>query len=258
MVEPVARIRLYKPSEEDDKLVRFVLGKAYMGLLAEANQRAYFHPLMIASWVAMSCIFIQVMHWWPDYDAFGWLSFLKPLPAFASMAVPFMFFIDWRNRPAFEKLTQNTLRKPDIFDIASYYSRSPASGLWILEYGQSFVGLIAVDASPDSTSEITISADTTCEFTSGTSAVATIRHFHVEEKYRKSGVQDDLLEHALRRTFESAEQVQKVRIVYCPLATYIGECLRKYGFRTVEHTSVSGVSFEECALDRSAWEKKSI
>ena len=48
------------------------------------------------------------------------------------------------------------LRRPDLADIGKYYSlRSPASGFFILEYGDKFVGFIAVDASIDSTSEET-------------------------------------------------------------------------------------------------------
>jgi len=260
MAEPVARIRPYKPSEEDDKLVRFVLGKAHMGLLGEANSSAYFHPFTVAAWVAASCIFIQIMQWWPDYEQFGWLSYLKPLPAFASMAVPIMFLIDWNNRPAFEKLTQETLRKPDIFDLAAYYSRSPSSGLWILEHGQTFVGLIAVDASTDSTTDADLTKDVPLDLKKkGTSDVATIRHFYVEEQFRKTDIQDDLLQHALRRTFEGDEKVKKVRIAYCTLARYLDKTLRKHGFRKVKQWSVRGmttVQFTESELERKAWQQK--
>lgn len=36
------------------------------------------------------------MGWWPNASgAHGFWSFLGPLPAFGSMAVPIMFFIDW-------------------------------------------------------------------------------------------------------------------------------------------------------------------
>ncbi|TFK57240.1 hypothetical protein OE88DRAFT_1650879 [Heliocybe sulcata] len=260
MVEPAARIRAYKPSDEDDKLVRFVLGKAYMGLLGEANSSAYTHPFTVAAWVALSCFFIQVMEWWPDYERWGWLSFVKLLPAFACVAVPIMFLIDWNNRPAFEKLTQETMRKPDIYDLAAYYARSPSSGLWLLELGNTFVGLIAVDASLDSTTDLDLAKDAKPDYEKkGTSTVAIIRHFHVEEQFRKIDIQDDLLEHALRKTFEGDEKVEKVRIVYCALAKYVDRALNKQGFRKVKESSVSGmttVRFLESELERSTWQKR--
>lgn len=54
----------------------------------------YFSPITIAVWVALTCIFIEYFKWWPD-KSFGWMSYLRPLPAFAAMAVPLMFAADW-------------------------------------------------------------------------------------------------------------------------------------------------------------------
>lgn len=111
MVEPVARIRAFEAS--DDKQVRFVIGKANLESLAIANRRgvsaislnhqflsfdccnlASVHPLTISLWVALSCIFVQFMQWWPDSE-YGFWGYLSPLPAFGSMAIPIMFLIDW-------------------------------------------------------------------------------------------------------------------------------------------------------------------
>lgn len=111
MVEPTARIRLYEP--RDDKLVRFAIGKANLSCLAVANSTgmflvdilfypllkfanvAYTNPLVLSVWIGLSCIFVQFMGWWPRPEVHGLLSYLSPLPAFGSMAVPVMFMIDW-------------------------------------------------------------------------------------------------------------------------------------------------------------------
>ena len=111
MVEPTARIRPFETT--DERQVQFMIGKANFGALAVANRRgqsefllheqfsskitlclAYVHPLTISSWIALSCLFIQRMRWWPNPEH-GYLGYLSPIPAFASVAVPIMFLIDW-------------------------------------------------------------------------------------------------------------------------------------------------------------------
>jgi hypothetical protein len=115
MPEPLpARIRAYAPS--DEKEVRFMVGQAQMESLAYANHRctglfffrvvqpdhdppspllpAYFHPVTLAIWIAISSVFAQYMDWWPN-STHGILSWLQVLPAFFAPAVPVMFFIDW-------------------------------------------------------------------------------------------------------------------------------------------------------------------
>ena len=73
-----ARIRPYQP--RDEKQVRFMVGQAQMEPLAFANNRgqceqtsfaaptdaknrpaAYFHPVTLAIWIAVSSIFAQFM-----------------------------------------------------------------------------------------------------------------------------------------------------------------------------------------------------
>ncbi|EED77984.1 predicted protein [Postia placenta Mad-698-R] len=246
MVEPVARIRLYQP--EDKKLVQFIIGKDDMEALAVANKRAYFHPLTLAIWIGLSCIFAQVVGWLPKPEH-GYLGYLSPLPAFASMAVPIMFLCDWLNRPTFEDRAQDDLRRPDLVDIPSYYSRSPSSGLWILELGDKFVGLIALDASSDSTSTETISTsappvktrDGKVKYTEGTSSTATIRHFYVEELYRPAGIQHDLLTHAVRMAFSRDPKVQTIRASDTPLKPYVSEALRQARFQLEAKTEKVGM-----------------
>ncbi|KAF9822227.1 hypothetical protein IEO21_00221 [Rhodonia placenta] len=150
-----------------------------------------------------------------------------------------MFLCDWLNRPTFEDRAQDDLRRPDLVDIPSYYSRSPSSGLWILELGDKFVGLIALDASSDSTSTETISTsappvktrDGKVKYTKGTSSTATIRHFYVEELYRPAGIQHDLLTHAVRMAFSRDPKVQTIRASDTPLKPYVSEALRQARFQ---------------------------
>jgi len=259
MVEPSAHIRPFQVS--DDKQVRFVIGKGNMASLAVANRQVYAHPLTISLWMASSCIMIQLMQWWPNFQDYGYLSYCRPLPAFASTAVPIMFLVDWLNRPFFERMTQDTLHRMDLVNMQSYYMRSPFSGLWILEYGEVFVGLIALDASSDSESNDLVSSldsGKKVEYKKGTSRIATIRHFYVEEQFRGIGMQKDLLDHALRHTFSSISPVRTIKAADSPLVPYVKECLRSAGFQLQKHTDKVGLfawKLGQRILERDDWEK---
>ncbi|KAF8640947.1 hypothetical protein AX17_000594 [Amanita inopinata Kibby_2008] len=158
------------------------------------------------------------------------------------MAVPLMCFIDWFNRPDFEKRARDILRREDMIDIANYYSKSTASGLWILEYDRRFVGLIALDASSDNEPQ---------------AIEASVRHFYVEEPYRCSGIQDDLLAHSIHHTFKAGTNVQKIIVEDNPLLSYTGKALRSAGF--VQGRSGTGKlglfkwQLDEVVLDRVRW-----
>ncbi|TFY78298.1 hypothetical protein EWM64_g5714, partial [Hericium alpestre] len=156
-MSPTPRIRAYQPA--DEKPVRFMVGQSQMELLAFANNNMYFHPLTLAIWIAVSSVFAQVMHWWPEsgHSVFG---YLRVLPAFFAPAVPIMFWIDWKNRGDIEARTEQVLRRPDLHDLAAYYARSPASGFYVLEFGaQRLIGLAAIDASPNAGSDAIITKD---------------------------------------------------------------------------------------------------
>jgi hypothetical protein len=123
MPEPMGRIRSFQPS--DDKEVRFIIGQANMEPLAVANQRgqfvipvlydtkielsfflfqsAYIHPLTVCAWFILSCLFIEYMHWWPNVQEHGWIAYLRPLPAFASVAVPILALVDWSVLSSYER-----------------------------------------------------------------------------------------------------------------------------------------------------------
>lgn len=209
------------------------------------------------------------MNWWPksEYGAFG---FLSPLPAFGATSVPIMFIIDWYvklqidmpgrntsltirrlNRPFFENFTQDILRQADMKNIKTYYTSVSASGFWMLEYNDTFVGLIAVDASPASSPSKPTKK-------TGCSDTATIRHFFVEDQFRGSGIQSDLLVHAVRHAFTADPAIQFIKAADSPLVPYVRSCLRTGGFQLQKHTQKVGVygwKLGERMLDRSHWDK---
>jgi len=244
MPEPLgARIRPYET--KDSRVVRFMIGKANFGVLAVANNRAYTHPIILAIWVALSSVFVQYMKWWPKSHA-GLSDYLKVVPAFAAMAVPVMFLIDWINRPYFEEQAQEVLRASDLRDILAHYSRDPGSGFWLLEYGDQIIGLIAVDASnkPDKASASKSKGKT-----------ATIRHFNVDEAYRAANIQEDLLEHAVKHAF-SDPKVERIEAFDSPLVPYLRACLRNSAFQLDHNTKKVGLfrwSLGVRYLNRNEW-----
>ncbi|KAF8898688.1 hypothetical protein BD779DRAFT_1485120 [Infundibulicybe gibba] len=257
MVEPVAKIRSYVPP--DNRSARFSIGKSNMESLAAANNYAYTHPLTIAIWLALSGIFIEYMGWWPDGTR-SFLGYLSPLPALASVAVPILALADWINRPYFEKQVQDILRKPDIVDISTYYSRSPASGFWILNLNDIYVGHIALDASQDSMSTEVFSKDSSFpKMKKGTAKEAMIRHFYVDEFYRRSDIQTDLLKFAVNHAFETDKHLQRIYATDSPLIPYARACLREAGFRLEQTTETVGVFRWKLGmriLERKEWEAR--
>ncbi|RPD62991.1 hypothetical protein L226DRAFT_556356 [Lentinus tigrinus ALCF2SS1-7] len=244
MVEPGARIR---PVElGDQKLVRFLVGKAGMEPIATANSKMYTNPLVLAVWVGLSCVFVEYMQWWPKSEQ-GILGYLAPVPAFGTLSIALMFAIDWLNRWGFEDRTDHVLHRPDLHDISTYYSRSPSSGFWVIEYSGRVIGLIGLDASLDAESDSVVSEDTIKKdkngkvvLSRGTSPIATIRHFYVDEQYRPAGLADDLLDHALKHAFTSNAELQAIRASDSPLQRYISDALRKRGFHLEKKTDRVG------------------
>jgi len=233
MPEPLGA-HIIRPYEtKDSRLVHFLIGKANLGVLAVANNRAYAHPIILAIWVALSSIFAQYMKWWPKLES-GWLAYFRVLPAFTSMAVAMMFLIDWINRPYFEDQAQEVLRAPDLRNISTHYSCHPGSGFWLFEYNDQVIGLIAVDASnkPDDDDKFSASKSE--------GKTATIRHFYVMEPYRVADVQEDLLKHAVKHAF-SNPKVQRIEAFDSPLVPYLRACLRNAGFQLDHNTKKIGL-----------------
>jgi GNAT superfamily N-acetyltransferase len=110
-----------------------------------------------------------------------------------------------------------------LHDPISYYTQSPASGFWIFEFGKNFVGLIALDAND--------AKDTRRAF---------IRHFFVHEAYRKTGIQADILDHALKHAFNNSPTLESVVAVDTPaLVPYIHKCLKEAKFQPLtDHRSI--------------------
>ncbi|KAI0361680.1 hypothetical protein OH77DRAFT_1417949 [Trametes cingulata] len=260
MVEPSARIRPVEVA--DQKLIRFMVGKAGMEPIAIANRKLYGNLLVLGLWIGLSAVFVQYMNWWPkpEHGLLGWLA---PIPAFGTLSIAFMFAIDWLNRWGFEDRSVHVLHRPDIVDIPAYYSRSPSSGFWVLEYDNRFVGMIALDASLDAEVNEQIAPGTLqkdrngqVKMTKGTSKVATIRHLYVDEPYRKAGLQEDLLERALKHAFAADSKLETVRAAELSLQQYVSDALRKFGFEFEKKGDKIGtLRWQENVwrLERSRW-----
>ena len=168
-----------------------------------------------------------------------------------------------KNRPFVEDKVEQVLRRVDLLDIHAYYARSPASGLWLLEYGNKIIGMIAVDASPDASNDEPITQQSSGEQLrellerKGTSRIATIRHFFAEEAYRRVKIEDDLLEFAVEKTFTANKSVSTVRISASPLRPAILESIKRNRFAKGDRVeSIGMLSWEVCwyNLERSRWE----
>lgn len=135
-------------------------------------------------------------------------------------------------------MTQEVIRHEDLRSISDYYSKNPASGFWILEYGNKFVGLIALDAAQHS------------------SKTGLIRHFYVDEMYRPANIQDDLLKHAVNYAFAKSSSLQRIEAQDSPLVPYLRPCLRKAGFaleHPTEHVGVFRWKLVKCYLEKGDW-----
>jgi len=187
------------------------------------------------------------MDWWPESQSYGGvLAFLTPLPAFAAVAVPILFFYDWLNRPYFERTAQKALRNRDLLNIERTYTISPASGFHILEYEGRNIGILGLDASPAAAQETQ-------------QGRARIRHFYVSEHYRPTGIQNDLLVHAINQAFSSPE-VSSIEADYSMLTPYVKKSLLDHGFKiSTSHRNGLMISWEvgTAVLQRNAWEKRS-
>lgn len=239
------------------------------------------HPWTLTVWVLLSSVFVGVMDWTPKPE-FGILGYLKPLPAFAAMALPLVFLIDWYfsiwfhfnivtynplrlQRPVFNDRSLEVLKRPDMVEMDQYYSRSPSSGFWLLELGQTFVGMIAIDASQDALSRKTVeegnagNGGRSRKFSKGTSDTVMIRHFYVVEAYRRAGAQDDLLEFALQHAFKKSKTVQRTRATPSPFMPYLGQALKKAGFTVIEQGPKVGFIASKPTLTyeltRDRWEE---
>ncbi|KAJ3985655.1 hypothetical protein F5890DRAFT_1508703 [Lentinula detonsa] len=247
MVEPVAKIRSYRI--EDEKQVRFVIAKAAMEGLASANKKTILNPLSLSLWVLLTGLLIQFMGWWPK-SGDGILAYISLMLPFGSAAVPVILFSDWNNRWYFDDLSQHVLRGPDMINLQEYYSKSPASGLWILEFAGRLVGIIALDASPfDKINSNQKVHDT-----------AILRHIYVDEQYRPTGIQKDLINYALQNAFTTSNSaVTQVKASSSPLRDYVRKALDETGFKyegVSENIGLFRWKMSNRVLTKDEWKKK--
>lgn len=123
-------------------------------------------------------------------------------------------------------------------DPLKHYSLTPASGFYVLENKQKPIGLIALDASSTPTPSRT-GSEAKGEV-NATAATAIVRHFFVEEAYRITNIQLDLLEYALSRAFSARSSPHRVRIICSDLDTYKADALRAATFHPVSKWDGNG------------------
>jgi GNAT superfamily N-acetyltransferase len=93
----------------------------------------------------------------------------------------------------------------------------------------------------------------------GTSPIATIRHFYIEEPYRKAGIQKDLLEHAIQHAFKADKAAKEIMVTTTSLIMYAQKCIRDAGFvleKPVGKLGIYGWNFDLLVLRRAQWEKQ--
>jgi GNAT superfamily N-acetyltransferase len=115
-------------------------------------------------------------------------------------------------------------------NLENYYSRSRASGIWILELDGRTIGLVAIDASLDA--EVARLEDVPKGTKRKASHTAVIRHFYVDEQYRPTGIQKDLLDHALKAAFSADSSLARVKTTSSPLREYTTKALTEAGFKS--------------------------
>jgi GNAT superfamily N-acetyltransferase len=153
-----------------------------------------------------------------------------------------------------------------MIQIAKHYTLSPASGFWILEYANRFVGLIALDASGDAVPPpAQIEGDGGAKKAkqaktkqAETPRTAIIRHFYVDEAFRGARIQDDLLTHAVDYAFSNDPSLVAIQATDSPLASYTREALRKAGFQLDHYTDKVGIfgwKLGVRVMERSEWKK---
>jgi hypothetical protein len=242
----------------DDKVVKFIVGKTALEALAAANQkgasrapaaqgarwnadahsvlaprdarrlrRALVHPRRVPPPVAESTAWLGrvppsaahlLRYGPPDHLPRG---LVRGTITSSKCALSLLRSIQ---RDAFEADAQARLKAPDVQALRATYG-APPSGLWLLRLGERFLGLVALDAS------------------AAASGTVHVRHLFADEQYRAAHAQDDLLEFALRRAF-AEKKIHAVRLSWDPLRSYVGDAAKRVGF----HTVPDGASLPHCSL----------
>lgn len=142
-----------------------------------------------------------------------------------------------------------TIKAPDMLSPVSYYNQSPASAFFVLERNESSIGFVAIDASP-STAKNNRKAKS-----KETNEIALIRHFFLENRYRSTRVQEDLLNMAVSHAFNatSAPLPAKIRVLDSDLQGYKKKALALAGFRPVGKEQWNGEGPVEWSIGVFRW-----
>jgi len=120
---------------------------------------------------------------------------------------------------------QKALRGEDMADLVAYYSRSPASGFYVLDYNGKALGLIGLDAN--------VPAQAGSKSKAKSTETALVRHFFIEEPYRGTGIEEDLLEYAVSRAFTSKTPPQRIQMLVNDLQPYRKTAAKAANFHPV-------------------------
>lgn len=129
---------------------------------------------------------------------------------------------------------------PDLLNIQKTYGKPPSS-LDILEYEGRPIGIIAIDATHKPAQP----------------GRAYIRYYYIADPYRESGVQNDLLTHAIPRLFASPD-IDSVEAQYSMLHPYVKKALLGQGFKIASsHKNGHYISWEvgTALLTKEKWEQ---
>lgn len=129
---------------------------------------------------------------------------------------------------------------PDLVDIEKNYGKPPSS-FDILEYEGRVIGLLAIDAKPNPAQP----------------GRAYVRHYYITDPYRESGVQNDLLTHAIPRLFASPD-VTSVEAPYSTLHPYVKKAFLEQGFKIASsRNNGHHISWEvgTALLTKEKWEQ---
>jgi hypothetical protein len=201
--------------------------------------------------------------------------FLYTLRAF----VLFCTAVERFQRQRIERNLRAKLSREDALNIIDFYSRSPASGFFVVAMNEIPIGCVAVDAAcPDENLVDVISLKekdpelkpkkNVQKRKYATADHALIRHFHVDGPYRVTGISSDLLSYGLRHVFTAGKEVQKIYAPWSKLSPGLNPVWKEAGFKAVSDgwASKQGVENDGASrfvssgkwveIERAAWEKK--
>jgi ribosomal protein S18 acetylase RimI-like enzyme len=231
---PPARIRPYEA--KDLPAVRYFIGQNDLECLPAANSAIFRTTGGASLWLVLTAVLAAATGWWPAMpsgpDRFARiLTLFIPLAPVALAVLLMLGVSELYHRPTFEAAVQRRLGRQDLRDIATHYALAP-SGVFVLEYGDKVIGVVAIDASTG-TNDVKAGGLKGAK-ADNVEAVARIRHLATSIGYREAGLDADLLDFALERVFAASLPAQRVEIEARPaLQRARVALLRSKGFQEV-------------------------